>query len=764
MKRAPVRLGVALAAAALMGLYAQFPALAFLPYVALVPWIVLYGDRRGETPSHVWYVLATIVAWMMQYTSVMKYGWFVPPVMALFYTPIAWLFTPLLARVKRLGLPLVVTVPVVWTAVEVLRARFCLAHFDLYALGYSQARTPGLAQIADLTGVWGLTFLVAAVNGWIADLVLAARDARRDGVRLDRGPRLRSAAALAAAFVLAFGYGFARVASMSFEDGPRLAVIQPNILHTLNNPIGTHAAQTIQTERAIPPGSADLIVWPENAILDRLDRPGAYLPDLKWLVERKGAWLLLGALGVPEGRPWDSTNSAMLLDDRGSLRGRYDKQVLYPWSEYVPLDGLLGAVSTPLQRAHRGLIRKAWGYLAMGTPGAGMTLLEIPWRQGTIPFAALICVENTYPPVPAAAGRLGARFFVNITSEGEVGGVVQEQLLRISMLRAIENRIAYVRCGNTGISGFIDPAGRLTHLLRGKRGGTISVAGSLTAPVPLSDGRTTLYARSRDAFGWACVLATFVLLVASFRAPRRGVAAFAVLGVALAGCGGSPAPAIGDCDDEATCREKLPAAMEAWLARRSPEAAADYFDAVARRWPALEGDARAMRSYFLDETGDSTAALEQASRAVDVQPSARNLAMLGRLQLKRREHASAAETFAKAIARDPSDARIREQRVRALWWAGDAASARREGETLVLQAPRYAPAWAVVALLRLDGGEIGGALEAAGRALGADPTNLEARLVRLRVALHDGRVDEADALRAEIAGIEARLGRSPRRE
>lgn len=745
-----------------MGLYAQFPALAFIPYVALVPWILLYGDRRGETPSHAWYVLATIVAWMLQYTSVMKYGWFVPPVMALFYTPVAWLFTPLLARVKRLNLPLVITVPVLWTAVEVLRARFCLAHFDLYALGYSQARTPGLAQIADLTGVWGLTFLVAAVNGWIADLVFAARDARREGARLDWKPRLRWGAALAAVFAVACAYGFARVGTMSFEDGPRLAVIQPNILHTLNNPIGTHAAQTIQTERSIPPGSADLIVWPENAILDRLDRPGAYLPDLKWLVERKGAWLLLGALGVPEGRPWDSTNSAILLDAQGSVRGRYDKQVLYPWSEYVPLDGVLGAIATPLQRAHRGLIRKAWGYLAMGTPGAGMNLLEIPWKGGTIPFAALICVENTYPPVPAEAGRLGARFFVNITSEGEVGGVVQEQLLRISMLRAIENRIAYVRCGNTGISGFIDPAGRLTHLLRGKRGGTISVAGSLTAPVPLSDGRTTLYARSRDAFGWGCVLASLALLVISFRA-RRAVATVALLGVALAGCGGTP-PAIADCEDEASCREHLPAAMEAWLARRSPEAAADFFGSVAERWPSLEGDARAMRSYFLDETGSSNAALAEVRRAVEVQPSARNLAMLGRLLLKRREPAAAAEAFARAIVRDPADARLREQRVRALWWAGDVASARREGETLVLQAPRYAPAWAAVALLRLDGGEVAGALEAAGRALGADPANLEARLVRLRVALHDGRIEEADALRAEIAGIEARLGRAPRRE
>jgi apolipoprotein N-acyltransferase len=544
-------------------------------------------------------------------------------------------------------------------------------------------------------------------------------------------------------------------------------VIQPNILHTLNNPIGTHTAQTLQTERAVEPGSVDLVIWPENAILDRLDRPGAYLPDLKWLVERKRAWLLLGALGVPDGKPWATTNSAMLIDPAGNVRAEYDKQILYPWSEYVPIDAELGAISTRLQRLHRGLIRKAWGYLAMGNPGSTTTLFEIPWKGGTVPFATLICVENTYPPVPAEAGRLGARFFVNITSEGEVGGVVQEQLLRISMLRAIENRIAYVRCGNTGISGMIDPAGRLAHLLRGRRGGTISVAGSLAAPVPLSDGRTTLYARSHDAFGWACVLASAVLLAAALRVRPAPFVPIAGLAIVLAGCG-RPAPAIDAateaCREEAACRRALPGAMEAWLARKTPEDAADFFLSVAERWPALDGEARAMRSYFLDEAGDLEGALADALRAAERDPSARNLALLGRLHLKRREPDAAARAFARAVERDPRDVRVREQRVRALWWAGDPATARREAEALVAQAPRYAPAWAVLALLRFEAGEPAAALEAANVAIAVDPGNLEARLLRLRAALREGRLDDAESIRAEIASLEAKLGRSPRSE
>jgi apolipoprotein N-acyltransferase len=186
----------------------------------------------------------------------------------------------------------------------------------------------------------------------------------------------------------------------------------------------------------------------------------------------------------------------------------------------VPFDSLTARIAPPLQKAHRMVARLGWGHLATGLAGDRMTLFELPWRGAVLPFAVLICVENTYPPIPAEAGRLGARFFVNITSEGLVGGPIQEQLLRICILRAVENRMPYVRAGNTGISGFIDAEGRVRSVLRGRRGGTIDDAGVLVDELPLSPPGTTLYARSRDAFALACVAATLILFVWSFFRPR----------------------------------------------------------------------------------------------------------------------------------------------------------------------------------------------------------------------------------------------------
>src|SRR5262249_3428123 len=168
-------------------------------------------------------------------------------------------------------------------------------------------------------------------------------------------------------------------------------------------------------------------------------------------------------------------------------------------------DDVLRRVWPGGHKSYRRLLRGSWGSIAHGIPGDKMVLMRLPWKGGDVPFAVLICSENTYPPVPAEAGGLRARLFLNLQSEGNMGGPVQEQLLRISMLRAIENRIAYVRDGNTGISCFVDARGRLRALLRGPTGQTIMEPGVLVHRVPLSTGGVTLYARSHDAFAKVCV-------------------------------------------------------------------------------------------------------------------------------------------------------------------------------------------------------------------------------------------------------------------
>jgi apolipoprotein N-acyltransferase len=602
-----------------------------------------------------------------------------------------WLpFAPILSRLHhRLDLPRSISVPLAWTSTEWIRSTFTVSHFDLYGLGYSQARFPALVQIADVTGVYGISFLLAAAGGWLADLGFASR---RDGFRAAlRLRRIRvGGTAIVAAIVVFSGYGAWRLASIRHEPGPRLALVQPNVPHTQQNMVGVHLEQLLMTQRNVPAGEVDLIVWPENAILDNIRRPGAYLEDLAWMAREKDAWFLVGALGKPAEHPGRTTNGAWLIDRDGEIRGHYDKQVLFPWGEYIPGDAFLGRWAPAVQRFHRELTRMGWGFQPTGLPGDATDVLEFPWNGEMLRFAALICVENTFPPLPAEAGALGADFFLNITSEGKVGGPVQEQLLRIAMFRAIENRMSYVRVGNTGISGVIDSHGVARAILVGDNGNTINTAGVLTVDVPLSRSGTTLYSRSGDAFVKIVLVLTAALLLGSlFRRGRRSAAATVTATVLLvAGCSsppplGSDPSAVDDalrrgralleagrrgeaiealtgaCATEEGCALALPRLYEAYDPGKEDDDAVVLFGLGLERYPALGADALAFRAAFRDRSLDVAGARDDYVRSLEVRPSARVHGRLGNLYMRMERFEDALEQFRAGLDLTPEDPQLR---------------------------------------------------------------------------------------------------------
>jgi apolipoprotein N-acyltransferase len=425
---------------------------------------------------------------------------------------------------RAFRLPRTLTVPIVWTGFEWFRQLAMVGHVDLFALGYSQARFPALVQVADLFGVYGVSFLVAAVNGWVADLYFAMAEVRSKA-RSAFGwkPLARLAVVVGAAFAAASAYGWYRLGTIEEGPGPRVAIVQPNMRHGLEfrKIASVQLAQLVLTEREVPAGGADLIVWPENSILDFLEPDPLFREDLEWLARRKKAHLLVGVVErAPEvGRQY---NAAVLVSPEGRIVGAYRKRLLFPWTEALPFDELLGPVAPPLQRLYRNVVRRVWGSFGIGVPAQETSLLSLPWNGQVLPFGVFICHEHVYPPVANETARLGPRFVVNPTAEGAVGGPIQEQMLRISILRAIEHRLPYVRCGNTGISAVVDARGRVLQVLRGERGRTTMDAGVLIATVPLGSGGRTLYAGSRDLFAKACAMGAVGLVALGRVARRRG--------------------------------------------------------------------------------------------------------------------------------------------------------------------------------------------------------------------------------------------------
>jgi apolipoprotein N-acyltransferase len=782
--------------AVLLGAYANTPALAFLCHAALVPWVWLYADDRHRRVSFVYYVIGSYAAWIALYPQAFKYGWLPPFAMGLFYY-IPWLaFAPLLRAIHhRLRLPRTLTVPIVWTTVEWLRLTFTLGHFDLYPLGYAWARFPALVQIADITGVYGPTFMIAALNGLLADVLFALRDRWREGRPVITRRLAVSALAVLAGIGAVAVYGLVRLAAPPAAEGPRLAVVQPNVLHTMRNAVGVHLSQVALTEEGVGRSEADLIVWPENAIMDNIRREGAYLDDLAWIAETKDAMLLVGALSNPKERPGHTKNAAYLIDRDGQIIGRYDKRLLFPWSEYIPGDGMLERLLPPLYRVHRMIARKGWGFLATGLPGGERTMFRLPWKDGELVFAALICHETIYPPMPGEFGRHGARLFINITSEGEVGGPVQEQMLRICVFRAIENRVPLVRAGNTGISCFIDDRGRVQNVLIGKRGRTINDAGVLIDRTTVSDGGSTVYARSHDAFAKLCALCTLVLLVWGFvrRAPRpAATSAAAALLLLCAGC--FPIPDVGDdpaaapaalergvalfdqgpascraaidelsaaCADPRVCREALPHLAECLRTLEQMETGVEFFERVIERHPEIAGEARAYKGFFLEKSGYLAEAVDSFRESAATAPSPDVYRWLGKLLLRMGDRTGAIETLQAGLALAPDDADTRYVLAKALRLDGRQEEAREHLETLLAARLDHGGAWVNLGRIREADGDDQGAVAAYRRAIEVDDDNILARFMLARRALRADRLDEAAELLEQIRAIEATLGRGP---
>jgi apolipoprotein N-acyltransferase len=394
---------------------------------------------------------------------------------------------------KRSGLSLVVLLPMVWVSFEWIQGLLPDLRMTGDHLAHTVAGYPFLVQFADLIGPYGVTAVLLAINGLLCEVLT------KWGRPVGRRPREVLVVLLAA--VLAYDLW-----AWNRPEPPhrtlRVALVQPNISLAVKHDAESRAEQrqklTELSRRAASQG-AELILWPESArpgpLYHWVDRPETYaMSDVSALARSLGVPILTGVeyARVRGSDDYDLFNAAMGVDRDGRLLEEWGaKTYLVPFVEATPFRSVFG----PLVEGRGG----QWRWLAGGfLPGPDSIVLPIAGTR----VGVLVCYEQLFPDLARNLRSSGAELQVVITNDAWFGRTVfQTYQANAVRLRAIENRTAFVRVANTGISGFIDRRGRYHQKTR------LFEEAVEVRDVHLST-QPTVYSRTGDVVAWSALTLT----------------------------------------------------------------------------------------------------------------------------------------------------------------------------------------------------------------------------------------------------------------
>ena len=374
-------------------------------------------------------------------------------------------------------------------------------------MGYSQSFNLPVIQIADITGVYGVSFLIILVNFGI---YLALRKAPKRFYIL-------FFIFLLFASVLAYGHG--RIRRIYPTQNLKVALIQGNIPQEMKwDPryrefiIDKYTYLTKKSFEENP----RLVIWPETSLPGYLDEA-----DLKKriinLAKSGDAHLLIGTLRAENDKFY---NSATLISNEGEILESYDKIHLVPFGEFVPFGRLISRV--------RNFIDKPIGDFDRGREFTVFTfkVRDALFRPERIrkttefyKFAGLICFEDIFPDLSRRFVKRGARFLINMTNDAWFGKTAAPyQHAEGSVFRAVENRVPVLRAANTGFSCMIDHRGKVIKRVN-VEGDEIFVDGYAVGAITPVFAKT-FYTRFGDVFSWICIVIVLAGLVAFKRGHR----------------------------------------------------------------------------------------------------------------------------------------------------------------------------------------------------------------------------------------------------
>ena len=477
-------------------------------WVALAPLLVALPGTSGWRALGLGYVTGAVSSLGLFYWTalvVVQYGGLALPVgvaimvalclaFSVFHALFGWVTARLVATFGPTGL---LGAPLVWVAAELLRAH-TFFEFPWCLLGYSQHDNLPLIQIASVSAVYGVSFLVAAASAVLAFLAMETR----------RGRRRAAFGALVLLVGGTFAWG-ARVMGRPLPETGRVVVglVQGGVRQE-DKWVPENAWSNVErhlalTEEAAARG-ARLVVWPESAVPFLFDEDRGTAALLRETTRRDGLYLFFGNDDREQAADGGERIyvGAKLVDPKGELVYRYRKIHLVPFGEYVPLKALF----TLGGRFAAKLVREVADF----TPGQDAATGEVDGHR----VGGYICYEAIFPSLVRRFGAGGAELLVNVTNDAWYGTTsAPYQHLAMAAFRAVENGRYMVRAANTGISAVVDPRGRVLEETRLFDRAVLVREVSFVA-------ETTFYARHGDVFAWACAAAALALLAATFRRSR----------------------------------------------------------------------------------------------------------------------------------------------------------------------------------------------------------------------------------------------------
>ncbi|MCP4116233.1 MAG: apolipoprotein N-acyltransferase [Desulfobacteraceae bacterium] len=385
-----------------------------------------------------------------------------------------------------------------WVGAEYLRASL-FTGFPWGALGYSQYTNLPLIQVADMAGVYGVSYVVVAVNGCFA---LVWRSWKK-GARLSRLGL--TVVPVIVMVILVVGYGLVRQETvrkaMADATGTKVSVVQGNISQAVKwdqaykeSTVDAYCRLSRQAGAEAP----DLVVWPETALPFYYGREKSLSDRVDRCIRDTGASFLVGSPALGEkNSSYTYYNRAYMFNRFSIVTGWYDKVHLVPFGEYVPLGRYLPFL---------GKITASAGDFSPGSRGAGPLGFG-----GDASAGVLTCFEVIFPSLARKMVARGGGILVTITNDAWFGYTsAPEQHFSMAVFRAVENRRPVARAANTGISGFIDPRGRIMAATG------LYTEAVRTRTLPLVKIKT-LYSVAGDWFAVIC----FVAITLVFMVKRR---------------------------------------------------------------------------------------------------------------------------------------------------------------------------------------------------------------------------------------------------